>query len=175
MITIIIITPTSSPRAMMSPSGRSGTPGEAVAASGAKSFSQSTWTNGTPSAIKAGQATEARSARGDPPPPRAVAAAVATISGNDQWLRLMMMRIMGIIMLMMLIIMMMKRIMMMMITDNHEKGENRLSCLTMMIIVMIMRMVRTTRLMVSLLPASIKSSVWLTSVASNWSCSSSYK
>ena len=86
----------------------------------------------------------------------------------------MMMRIMGIIMLMMLIIMMMMRIMMM-ITDNHEKGENRLSCLTMMIIVMIMRMVRTTRLMVSLLPASIKSSVWLTSVASNWSCSSSYK
>ena len=59
--------------------------------------------------------------------------------------------------------------------DNHEKGENRLSCLTMMIIVMMMRMVRTTRLMVSLLPASIKSSVWLTSVASNWNCSSSYK
>ena len=44
--------------------------------------------------------------------------------------------------------------------DNHDKGENRLSCLTMMIIVMMMRMVRTTRLMVSLLPASIKSSVW---------------
>ena len=59
--------------------------------------------------------------------------------------------------------------------DNHEKGENRLSCLTMMIIVMMMRMVRTTRLMVSSLPASIKSSVWLTSVASNWNCSSSYK
>ena len=87
---------------------------------------------------------------------------------------LMMMRIMGIIMLMMLIIMMMMRIMMM-ITDNHEKGENRLSCLTMMIIVMSMRMVRTTRLLVSLLPASIESSVWLTSVASNWRCSSSYK
>ena len=59
--------------------------------------------------------------------------------------------------------------------DNHEKGENRLSCLTMMIIVMSMRMVRTTRLLVSLLPASIESSVWLTSVASNWRCSSSYK
>ena len=43
--------------------------------------------------------------------------------------------------------------------DNHEKGENRLSCLTMMIIVMMMRMVRTIRLMVSLLPASITSSV----------------
>ena len=54
--------------------------------------------------------------------------------------------------------------------DNHEKGENRLSCLTMMIIVMSMRMVRTTRLLVSLLPASIESSVWLTSVASSWSC-----
>ena len=78
-------------------------------------------------------------------------------------------------MLMMLMIMMMMRIMMMMITDNHEKGENRLSCLTMMIIVMSMRMVRTTRLLVSLLPASSKSSVWLTSVASNWRCSSSYK
>jgi len=67
IIIIIIITPTSSPRAMMSPSGRSGTPGGAVAASGAKSSSPSTWNNGTPSAIKAGQATEARSARGDPP------------------------------------------------------------------------------------------------------------
>ena len=40
---IIIITPTSSPRAMMSPSGRSGTPGGAVAANGAKSSSPSTW------------------------------------------------------------------------------------------------------------------------------------
>ena len=68
MVIIIILTPTSSPRAMMmSPSGKSGTPGGAVAASGAKSSSPSTWTNGTPSAIKAGQATEARSARGDPP------------------------------------------------------------------------------------------------------------
>ena len=83
IIIIIIITPTSSPRAMMSPSGRSGTPGGAATASGAKSSSPSTWNNGTPSAIKAGQATEARSARGDPPPPRAVAAALATISGYD--------------------------------------------------------------------------------------------
>ena len=84
MLFIIILTPSSLPRAMiMSPSGKSGTPGGAVAASGAKSSSPSTWTNGTPSAIKAGQATEARSARGDPPPPRAVAAALATISGYD--------------------------------------------------------------------------------------------
>ena len=59
--------------------------------------------------------------------------------------------------------------------DNHEQGENRLICLTMMIIMMAVRRVRTTRLMVSLLPASIKSSVWLTSVANKWSCSSSYK
>ena len=91
--------------------------------------------------------------------PRAVAAAVATINGNDEWLRLMAMRIMGIIRLVMLVIMMI-RIMMLMITDNHEKDDNRLPCLTMMIMVMMGRNVRTTRHMVSLLPASINPSVW---------------
>ena len=50
--------------------------------------------------------------------------------------------------------------------DNHDKGENRLSCLTIMIIVMMMRMVRPTRLMVSLLPAIIKSSVCMAHVRS---------
>ena len=44
-----------------------------------------------------------------------------------------------------------------------------------MIIVMMLRMVRATRLMASLLPAIIKTSVWLTSVASSWNCNSSYK
>ena len=43
--------------------------------------------------------------------------------------------------------------------DNNEKSDNRLPCLTMLIRVVLMRMVRTTRLMVSLLPALIKQSV----------------
>ena len=82
IILIIIITPTSSPRAMMSPSGRSGAPGGAAAASGARSPSPSTWNNGTPSAIKAGQATEAVATAGIPP-----TASCCSRFGNDQWVR----------------------------------------------------------------------------------------
>ena len=173
IIIIVIITPTSSPRAMMSPSGRSGTPG-AGCCSQRRQVVQPVNLDQRHAFCHQSRPGHRgpKRPRGSPP-----TASCCSRCGYDQWQRSV-------------------------ATidddendgdnnvddvdnndddenndddDNHEKGENRLSCLTMMIIVMMMRMVRTTRLMVSLLPASIKSSVWLTSVASSWSCSSSYK